>query len=77
MKAWFGLLQDMKVVDINRVLKPHGVRLVVKKSKDWGKNVSVTAHATVAQKRTRKPAHTPTPGQPLPDDGLHPGTALS
>ena len=54
MKAWFGLLQDVKVVDINRLLKSHGVRLVVKKSKDWGKNVSVTAHAVGAPaKRAR------------------------
>ena len=54
MKAWFGLLQDMKVVDLNRLLKSHGVRLVVKKSKDWGKNVSVTAHAIgVSTKRQR------------------------
>ena len=57
MKAWFGLQQDVKVVDLNRLLKPHGVRLVVKKSKDWGKNVSITAHALgAAAKRSRKPA---------------------
>jgi hypothetical protein len=55
MKALFGLWSDFKVADINRVLKPHGVRLVLKKSKDWGKNVSVTAHPTVVQKRARKP----------------------
>ena len=54
MKAWFGLLQDVKVTDLNRLLKPHSVRLVVKKSKDWGKNVSVTAHAAaVPAKRSR------------------------
>jgi hypothetical protein len=47
---------DWKVADINRLLKPHGVRLVLKKSKDWGKNVSVTAHATgVVVKRVRAP----------------------
>ena len=60
MKAWFGLQQDVKVVDLNRLLKPHGVRLVVKKSKDWGKNVSITAHALgAAAKRSRKPAQDP------------------
>ena len=59
MKAWFGLLQDVKVVDLNRLLKLHGVRLVVKKSKDWGKNVSVTAHAAGAPaKRGRAPRQT-------------------
>lgn len=63
MKAWFGLPQDVKVVDLNRLLKSHGVRLVVKKSKDWGKNVSVTAHATgVVVKRARTPK--------APQDGL-------
>ena len=54
MKAWFGLLQDVKVVDLNRLLKPHGVRLVLKKSKDWGKNVSVTAHAVEAPTKRQR-----------------------
>ena len=81
MKAWFGLLQDMKVVDLNRLLKSHGVRLVVKKSKDWGKNVSVTAHATgVVVKRVRGARVAPAPagsvvppGPPLPPGGDMPG----
>lgn len=55
MKAWFGLLQEVKVVDLNRLLKPHGVRLVVKKSKDWGKNVSVTAHSVLVRKSRTVP----------------------
>ena len=54
MKAWFGLLQDVKVVDLNRLLKAHGVRLVVKKSKDWGKNVSVTAHTVGAPAKRQR-----------------------
>ena len=44
MKALFGLWQDIKVSQINRLLKPFNVRLVMKKSRDWGAQVSVTAH---------------------------------
>lgn len=76
MKAWFGLLQDVKVVDLNRLLKSHGVRLVVKKSKDWGKNVSVTAHAVgTPAKRSRgvrvapAPAGSTVPPVNMADDG--------
>ena len=50
MKALFGLWGEFGVADLNRVLKPHGVRLVLKKSKDWGKNISVTAHAVSVRK---------------------------
>ena len=72
MKAWFGLLQDVKVVDLNRLLKSHGVRLVVKKSKDWGKNVSVTAHPIgAAAKRTRAPK------APVPAAGLGAASGLA
>lgn len=52
MKAWYGEWKDVKVVDLNRLLKAHGVRIVVKKSKEWGKNCTVTAHPVVARKRT-------------------------
>ena len=56
LKALFGLWQEMKVADINRILKPHGVKLVVKGSKAWGKQVTVTAHPTgIAVKRVRVP----------------------
>jgi hypothetical protein len=55
-KAWYGELKDVKVVDLNRILKQHGVRLVVKKAKEWGKNVTVTAHPVVARKRVTAPA---------------------
>ena len=81
MKALFGLWPEMKPADINRILKPHGVRLVVKKSKEWGKQVTVTAHPVAVRARKPKPvapadpAYT-APGQ-KPDDGLHPGGALS
>lgn len=51
MKAWYGEWKDVKVVDLNRILKAHGVRIVVKKSKEWGKNCTVTAHPVVASKR--------------------------
>lgn len=50
MKALFGTWSDFKVSDLNRLLKPHGVRLVLKRSKDWGKNVSVTAHPVAVRK---------------------------
>lgn len=52
-KALFGLWSEMKVSDINRILKPHGVRLVMKWSKVWGKQVSVTAHPVEVVKRAR------------------------
>lgn len=58
-KALFGLWSEMKVPDINRILKPHGVRLVMKRSKDWGKNVSVTAHPVEQVKRVRAAAKEP------------------
>mgnify|MGYP003395237931 CR=1 FL=1 len=44
MKALFGLWSSFKVAQINRLLRPHNVRLVLKKSKDWGDQVSLTAH---------------------------------
>ena len=44
MKALFGLWSSFKVAQINRLLRPHNVRLVLKKSKDWGQQVSLTAH---------------------------------
>lgn len=58
-KALFGLWSDMKVPDLNRLLKPHGVRLVLKKSKDWGLQVSVTAHPIEAP--AQRPAGNPQP----------------
>lgn len=75
MKALFGIWGEMKPADINRILKPHGVRLVVKKSKEWGKQVNVTAHAVgVPAKRSRAPkapAEYPTGG---PSTELRTGT---
>ena len=66
MKAWYGLLQDMKVVDLNRLLKPHGVRLVVKKSKEFGKNVCITTQTIgTTAKRTRAPKPATSPQPPL------------
>lgn len=62
-KALFGLWSEMKVPDINRILKPHGVRLVMKRSKVWGKQVSVTAHPAEVVKRARAPRE-PTPQAP-------------
>lgn len=44
MKALFGLWSGFKVSQINRLLRPFNVRLVLKKSKDWGAPVSLTAH---------------------------------
>lgn len=62
-KALFGLWSEMKVPDINRILKPHGVRLVMKRSKVWGKQVSVTAHPVEVVKRARAPKE-PAPQAP-------------
>ncbi len=63
MKALFGVISDFGVADFNRLLKPHGVRLVLKKSKDWGKNVSVTAHpVSVRKPRAVVAAVPPVPG---------------
>jgi hypothetical protein len=42
-KALFGEWATLKPADVNRILKPHGVRLVVKGSKAWGAKVNVTA----------------------------------
>ncbi len=44
MKAVFGLWADIQVGSLNKLLKPYGVRLVKKTSKDWGAAVSVSAH---------------------------------
>jgi len=54
-KAWYGELKDVKIADLNRILKAHGVRLVVKRAKEWGKNVTITAHPVVARKRVVVP----------------------
>jgi len=43
-RAVFGLWSDVRIGDLNRLLKPYGVRLVLKSSRDWGDQVSVTAH---------------------------------
>ena len=68
MKALFGVWAEMKVADINRILKPHKVRLVVKKSKEWGKQVNVTAHPIgPTVKRVSAPPPSPQVGpQDLP-----------
>jgi TolB-like protein len=42
-KALFGVWSELKASEINRILKAHGVRLVVKGSKLWGDKVNVTA----------------------------------
>lgn len=42
-KALFGVWGEIKASEINRLLKAHGVRLVVKGSKLWGNKVNVTA----------------------------------
>ncbi len=76
MKALFGLWGELKVSDINRILKPHGVKLVAKGSKAWGKQVTVTAHATgLVVKRVRAPK---APAEQYPAGGgpseLHTGS---
>ena len=71
-KALFGLWSEMRVPDINRILKPHGVRLVMKRSKVWGKQVSVTAHPVEVVKRTRAPKE-PAPQAPIDPVEQKPG----
>ena len=44
MKAVFGLWSEIKVHQINRVLRPFNVRLIIKRSRDWGDAISITAH---------------------------------
>jgi hypothetical protein len=72
-KALFGVISEFGVADFNRLLKPHGVRLVVKKSKDWGKNVSVTAHpvgAAAKRSRAAKPSTASPNAGPDPVTGV-------
>lgn len=42
-KSVFGLWSEIRAADLNRLLKPYGVRLVVKSSRNWGDQVHVTA----------------------------------
>ena len=42
-----GEWANMKPADLNRLLRPLGVRLLVKHSKNWGKEVAVTAEWTL------------------------------
>ena len=42
-KAVFGLWSDIKVSQLNRILRPFNVRLVLKTSKEWGDSVHITA----------------------------------
>lgn len=44
MKAVTGVWSAIGVQDLNRILKPHGVRLVKTTKKAWGEAVSITAH---------------------------------
>lgn len=44
MKAVTGVWSAIGVSDLNRILKPHGVRLIKTTKKAWGEAVSITAH---------------------------------
>lgn len=48
MKAVYGLWADIKVSQLNRILRPFNVRLIVKKSREWDGQVAITAHAIPA-----------------------------
>lgn len=54
------------MADINRILKPHGVRLVLKKSKEWGESCNVTVQEAPVVVRSRAPAAVKTKTQPDP-----------
>jgi len=43
-KAVFDLWCNIRIGELNRLLKPYGVRLVLKSSREWGDQVNVTAH---------------------------------
>lgn len=43
-KAVFATWSNIGVADINRLLRPFDVRLVKKQSKEWGDQISLTAH---------------------------------
>lgn len=68
-KSLFGLWSDMKVSDINRLLRPHGVRLVAKGSKEYGDAVVITAQAIADPAPAAVPEIT---GRVLPPDGESP-----
>ena len=44
-KSLYGPWSAVRASDLNRLLRPFQVRLIVKKSREWGECVSVTAHA--------------------------------
>ena len=48
-KAVFGLWSGIKVSQLNRLLRPFNVRLVLKTSKEWGEQVHVTAQPIVEE----------------------------
>ena len=45
MKSLFSLWVDVKVSHLNRLLRPFNVRLIEKRSKEWGDKVVITAQA--------------------------------
>lgn len=45
MKAIFGVGADIKVSQLNRLLRPWNVRLVAKGSRQWGDALTITAQA--------------------------------
>lgn len=56
-KAVYGKWADIKIGDVNRLLKPFGARLVAKRSKEWAGNMVITAHPVgSARVRAPKPA---------------------
>lgn len=61
-KAVFGIWADLKVSQLNRLLRPFNVRLVVKGSKAWGDQVNVVAQAILEQPAA--PARAPSATDP-------------
>lgn len=53
-RCLFARWADLKGPDLNRILKPYGVRLVVKSSRQWGEQVAVTAHPLVKRVAVQK-----------------------
>jgi hypothetical protein len=51
-KAVFAVWNDVRVSDLNRLLRPYNVRLVIKSSKDWRGQVHISAQPVEANAKS-------------------------
>jgi hypothetical protein len=61
-KAVFAVWNDVRVSDLNRLLRPYNVRLVIKSSKDWGDQVHISAQPVEAKAKAVRVAAVAPPG---------------